>query len=56
MLFVVEDRLNVLKYNIDFGEKGVGVHRGREKIHTSTMREKRAIYGSVSTLLSLIDS
>ena len=29
MLFEVKERLEGLKYNIDFGGRGVGVHRER---------------------------
>ena len=53
MLFLVEERLDAIKYNIDFGGRGGGT-KG-EGIGMSTIKKKLGpFYRSVSTLLSLI--
>ena len=52
MLFLVEERLDAIKYNIDFGGKGGGT-KG-EGIGMSTIKTLGPFYRSVSTLLSLI--
>ena len=51
MSFEVNERLEGLKYNIDFGKRGWGYTGGRDKyVHYA----KKAILQSLSTLLSLI--
>ena len=50
-LFVVKERLEGLKYKIDFLGEGVEVHRGRGRL--CQLFKKGPFYRSVSTLLSL---
>ena len=51
MLFVVKERCEGLKYNIDFRERGWGYTGGGD---TMSSMQKGAVYRSFSTLLSLI--
>ena len=52
MLFSVEERLDDIKYNIDFGGRGKGDRgEGDRSVH---YEKKGAFYRRVSTLMSLI--